>query len=161
MTVGYKISSIYSVLSWLLVSEHILTSIYFSESPLVLIWKHAHEGIYHLPWEFVLNSTPKFLKVGFLPNLSLSGFSSPLLFLVKLFSIRLKSSSVCGVFLLWHLHSKIMLRHNFHKLNRLSSLRLPKAFLPVFKWFAWFFTAPSQTFQHGLKDKEATLYAFF
>ena len=155
MTGSYKISSVFAVLSWLLVSKHTLTSIYFSESPLVLIWKHVKEGIYHLPWECVLNCTPKFLKVGCLPNLSLSGFSSPLLFLVKPFSIRLKSTLVCGIFPLWHLHSKIMLPHNFHKLNRLSSLRLSKAFSPVFKWLARLFTAPSETFQHGFKNKDS------
>lgn len=148
-------SSIYCALSQLFVSEHVLTAIYFSESPLVLIWKHADEGIYHLPYEFVLNSTPKFLKVGFLPNLSFSGFSSHLLFLVKPFSIRLKSSLVCGISPLWHLHSKITLPHSFHTLNRLSSLRVSNAFLLVFKWFAWLFTAPSQTFQRGLKNKDS------
>lgn len=155
VTVCYEISSIYCAFSQLFVFEHVLTAIYFSESPLVLIWKHADEGIYHLPYEFVLNSTPKFLKVGFLPNLSFSGFSSPLLFLVRLFSIRLKSSLVCGISPLWHLHSKIMLPHSSHTLNRPSSSELSNAFLLVFKWFAWLFTVPSQTFQHGLKNKHS------
>lgn len=163
VTVGYEASGIYSAWSWQLVPEHILTYISFSESPLVLICKHTDEGVYHLAWKFVLNSTPKFLEVDILPNLSLSGFSSPPLVLVKPFSSRLKSSLVCGIFPLWHLHSKIMLLHYFHKLNRLRPLRLFKAFLPLLKWFVWLFVwlHPLKLFSMILRTRTDTLYVFF
>lgn len=51
--------------------------------------------------------------------------------------------------------AKPLLPHNFRKLNRLSSLRVSKALLSVFKWLSWLLTVHSPTFQKGLKNKNS------
>lgn len=53
--------------------------------------------------------------------------------------------------------AKPLLPHNFHKLNRLSFLRVSKAFLSVFKWLSWLFTVPLELFRRVLRTRIAIL----